>query len=619
MKLIVLLLLSCLTSNASNYFIDYATGSDTNSGTSTNAPRKTCRDNLVPGDTVTFKGGVVYWGNITACSGVSYFGTSVWGSGKAILDGSTLITNPWIRCTNAIDCGGSTNWSKIWRNTIPTGISNCLPTMLWNGTNLCQWSQEPDPTDKIFWEVLSEWRPVQPTNISTTWIRDKTYLTQTNGYYNECFTAVWVTGNSTVVCPITNYVQASNTIRFANSTPTYTDRNGYYALINHPQFIDTQGEWAVRTSQNRIYLWPIGNGNPNTNQIAIARRGCAFQGFAHDVKITGFEARGYYQPPNENGYSGQFAAIGNSDWITHNVTVTSNNLYFFKSFNSGPIIDIERGSNAIVSHNSIHDSLISRGMLVNGSRGAQITNNLIYRINGTGIYFNAATNGLLHGNTVKEVIGIHGNGISVYGNSTNVIISANTVSNCTSLLTYEQSANLTFRNNIIDANGKDYRISEWGGTWGPIRWYNNTLANNPNGTIFMFSGTNPSNYVIQNNLISGGGKTNQSYNIYTALAWFQEPIYGWHFGPGESVQDPTNVYTSPFTHNWHLKTGSPASVAGTNLNHLFTTDLNGKPRGDYWDIGAYQDTPATYGLTLRMTWNLPYNWHSNPPIVKTFP
>lgn len=582
-----------LNSVASSYYVDFVGGSDSANGTSTINPFKHCPGdanysggtNLQSGDTVTFKGGSVYRGNITVQTGVNYIGTSAWGSGKAILDGSTVIGTQWTQCTNAADAIGNPNWSNIWWTTIPAGISNCLPTMISNGTNLCQWSQEPDPSDKIFWEVLSEWRAVHQTNISITWIHDSANLTQTNGYYDQCYAAIWVTGNATVVVPITNYFQSSNTVWVANPTAPYNDRTNYYSVINHPQFIDVSGEWAVRTNHNRIYLWPIGSSNPNNQEISIARRGNALSGFVHDVTVNGFEARGYYQQPDDIGYSGQFCAIGNSDWITHNVTVTSNEIYLNKSFNSGPTIDVQRGSNALVSWNYIHDNLISRGMLLNGTRWSRVSNNTLHRNNGTGIYFNTSTNGSVNNNRVLDNIGIHGNGISVYY-STNVSVYANVVSNCTSMLTTEGSADITYYNNLFDAAGNDYRVNEWGGMFGPVRWFNNTFVGNTTGNALNFAGSATS-YIVQNNIIDGGGSTNNhTHNIYTALAWWQDAFYGWSLGTGESVRAASSVFVNPSAHDWRLKFGSPAIGSGTNLNNYFTTDIVGGIRTT-WDIGAY--------------------------------
>lgn len=89
---------------AATYYIDYTGGADTNNGTSTSTPFKHCPgdDNatstslattLSGGDTIVFKGGVVYQGRVdldwsgSAGSVITYDGNSAgtWGTGKAIL------------------------------------------------------------------------------------------------------------------------------------------------------------------------------------------------------------------------------------------------------------------------------------------------------------------------------------------------------------------------------------------------------------------------------------------------------------------------------------------------------------------------------------------------------
>ena len=93
---------------ASNiYYIDYATGADSNNGTSTSTPLKHCPGDpnyspsgpapttLLAGDTVIFKGGISYLSfpvcNWSGSSGnlITYDGNSAgtWGTGKAIIDG----------------------------------------------------------------------------------------------------------------------------------------------------------------------------------------------------------------------------------------------------------------------------------------------------------------------------------------------------------------------------------------------------------------------------------------------------------------------------------------------------------------------------------------------------
>lgn len=100
---ILLGLLGAGTTNAATYFVDYANGDDTATGTATDAPWQhspgdsaatgiPATKTLASGDVVNFKGGVVYLltsksTGIMAVSGVTYDGAA-WGSGKAIMTDS---------------------------------------------------------------------------------------------------------------------------------------------------------------------------------------------------------------------------------------------------------------------------------------------------------------------------------------------------------------------------------------------------------------------------------------------------------------------------------------------------------------------------------------------------
>ena len=105
------------TTNGPTYYVDFASGNDGNSGTSTTAPWKhapgdinatgAANITLHPGDTVVFKGGVVYQGTNTSQSGSravvapnnsgssgnpialisGHVHSSAWGTGRAVLDG----------------------------------------------------------------------------------------------------------------------------------------------------------------------------------------------------------------------------------------------------------------------------------------------------------------------------------------------------------------------------------------------------------------------------------------------------------------------------------------------------------------------------------------------------
>ncbi len=121
------------------YYIDYATGLDTNRGTDTNpgGPWKHCPGDpiaagnagatiLLPGDTIIFRGGITYYGAIvcywpgTSGNVITYDGNSAetWGSGRAVIDppanyffninGQNYITIKYLEMTGS---SHTTNWN----------------------------------------------------------------------------------------------------------------------------------------------------------------------------------------------------------------------------------------------------------------------------------------------------------------------------------------------------------------------------------------------------------------------------------------------------------------------------------------------------------------------------
>jgi hypothetical protein len=115
-------------SQAATYYVDFDFGNDSNAGTSTASSWKHApgdpnatgnpankgylTDPLQPGDTVLFKGGVIYKGTMSIdgrwLNGIQgkplvYKGDG-WGSEKAVLDGSLSVTGPWTKCPSASAC-----------------------------------------------------------------------------------------------------------------------------------------------------------------------------------------------------------------------------------------------------------------------------------------------------------------------------------------------------------------------------------------------------------------------------------------------------------------------------------------------------------------------------------
>lgn len=101
---------------------------------------------------------------------------------------------------------------------------------------------------------------------------------------------------------------------------------------------------------------------------------------------------------------------------------------------------------------------------------------------------------------------------------------------------------------------------------------------------FYLIGDTVTNVVTDHNLVIGVGA-----GTVKDPAKFTDPH-------GLRGVDPLFVdVTADGPEGWRLRTGSPAIGAGTNLNHLFTTDFGGNLRRDSWDIGAWQGAALPSG------------------------
>ncbi len=152
---------------ATTYYVDFEGGDDGASGTSPGqafrhapgdpqAGGAVAEVELQPGDTVIFRGGVVYRGRLVVSQSgepgrlITIDGNTdgTFGEGRAILDGSEPITG-WRRCTSPEDAGGNPDWDGIFYADIPGPVD-------WRNINLTAAdrrmpvAQDPKPSDPFF-------------------------------------------------------------------------------------------------------------------------------------------------------------------------------------------------------------------------------------------------------------------------------------------------------------------------------------------------------------------------------------------------------------------------------------------------------------------------------------
>jgi len=177
----IALLIACASAQATTYYVDFHGGSDAGPGTSAGQAFQHCPGDrqaadvaaateLAPGDTVLFKGGVVYRGSIEARQSgapgrpIIYDGNTAgtFGRGRAIIDGSEPLTG-WKRCASAADCGGNPNWRSIYYTDAPEG-TNPFWSNLAQGGRLLAVAQDPNLDDPFYEDDLSCFQPITPPN-----------------------------------------------------------------------------------------------------------------------------------------------------------------------------------------------------------------------------------------------------------------------------------------------------------------------------------------------------------------------------------------------------------------------------------------------------------------------
>jgi len=613
---------------AATYYVDFDGGNNSAAGTSTGAAWKHCpgdpnatgtadSTSLVAGDTVIFKGGIIYRGTVTitwsgtAASPIVFDGNTAgsWGTGRAIMDGSDLFSPTWTPCADAADCGGNTNFASIFYTTVPSGVSNGWPHLLYNGTNQTHTAQHPNPTNRFLWDINTAWTTMTPSQVGPTSVTDTAVFTNSSASaWDEAWLGIWAYGNSMELVRLTNFITATDTVQFTPIIDPYTDRDSYYSIFNHVQVIDQAGEHCVSTNSNRLYLWPPNSIHPSNYVWSVGQSRDGFNAISrHNVTVVGFTIQGIYSEVNASG--GSEYGVPLQFTSSTNALLLNNDIRFVKNMDRDQMISTSR-DRCIISSNSI-TRCYAAGIRV-GFQSPVVISNYIKEITGTAIYFTAVTNGVCSSNVIDTVLGTHANGMSHYQQCNSNMVSFNRIRNCFTPITLENGRNWRYIANLVDAVGQDQRINTWSGTVGTNYWIGNTLVNNSVGRILNIGVGGGAQQVISfNNIICGGGNgsTNEFRynNIYTDRNWWQNSGDGWELGTNEVDSTEADLFASSTTGDWRLKAGSVAIDTGTNGSPFYTTDIDGQIISGSYDIGAfgYQATlPAFNSSVLNGTMTL---------------
>lgn len=518
------ILLASLQLGAATYFIDFEGGDDTSDGLSIDSAWQHCPGDenatgqpgaieLAPGDEVIFKGGVRYEGSIsvefdgTEEQPIHYRGNTWPGleDTHAIIDGARFIGG-WQQCETAAEAFDNPNYANIYYTYLPVEVSplnaNLHEADESSGEEDFLWlAQNPNLSDPFFWDNYLEYLPVTNENLSRTTITAPDVFNQSDpDHWSGSHLAIWVNPNQVVIREIDSFDPETDTVQFEElgDYAIYPDeRDQYFSIYNSPHALDQPGEYFVQTTPEpdgtyKAYLWPHSSVDLDTRISASVRKFGIDLGSHDYIAVEGFFITKMAGASNREGI-GIGQVTGSSGATGH--TIRDNVITHLRNTGNGyGGIYIAGNTGSLIENNTVSHCPRTAGIFCNGGSDLMIRGNRIIKVGRTNIRLYTCENAQVIGNEIRENHGNHANGITIYIASRNILVANNDIRNSGTPITFQDSGNLYFINNLVDASGLVANVNEWGltnrGPWatGEIVFLHNTFINNSNHTALSIGG-----------------------------------------------------------------------------------------------------------------------------------
>lgn len=511
------------------YFVDYERGNDAATGTTPAAAwrhspgdpaasGRAASAQLVPGDTIRFKGGVAYRGTIVAkfdgskTQPITYTGAG-FGDAPAIIDGAdpVISTQP---CPSSSACGEASQWQKLSLVTFRLPATAFIK--LFDDSGPLAEAQFPAPKDPFFADDVQDYL-VSPlsdkTLIEAGQLRAPELARQLGGRAAGTL-SIWVAGNLVARRAVTGV--NGQIISFEpGNLRLHDDRPGRYALMGVASAVSAPGQYAV-IAPGRAVVWPRSKG---PLLVGSGRRGFNLGGQG-GITISGFL---FTRQTGAAGAAGEGLPIERTGRYASDISIIGNRFSGMALWSGQGVISLRNVDTAMVRGNIIE--LIERGsgVRVGGNiRKLSVIGNRIDRLGRTGIAFFGVAEGVIADNVITDLRGIHGNGISLYLNNRGVRVSNNNVTGTTRPMTFHGDKSTEAPGDhdfVIDHNvfiataGGQAALTSWGLSTRGVSIKNNVLIGPKLGVLL--NGTD-GGVVVQNNYLSG---------LITNAARGQEP--GW--------------------------------------------------------------------------------------------
>ncbi len=335
------------------YYIDGASGNDSNNGTSTASAWKTLTklsnsmSSITPGTMICIKRGSIYRGSLTiSVSGSSSLPILVdaYGPGSApVISGLDAVTGSW-----------TVHSGNIYKTTIATGLS---PKQLQVGGAQQKLARHPN----------SGWLTTDDKTATT--VVDSWIGTQTAGSLVGANLVVrgnpWAWG----AAPVTGHSGSTVTIASPGLATFIGTQAGWaYGLENKLSFLDSAGEWYYNSTTGELYLWAPGNANPNSLSVEVAVR-------ANGILLGYGRSNIHFKNLVFEGYSGAITQEGNQKRMLYENLEMRNSVRAF-------LLWTEENSVAdgnIIRNNYVHD-IFQDAVALFGGNGHTFEGNVVRNV-----------------------------------------------------------------------------------------------------------------------------------------------------------------------------------------------------------------------------------------------
>lgn len=425
------------------YFVDYENGDDTADGMGPGtawrhapgdpmASGRAARSDLRPGDEVRFKGGVRYSGEIRVpASGEKgrpiVFAGAGFGEGRAIIEGADPVRSI-TPCQSRRLCADSENWKQLAIATLARTDDRFA--ILFDEQGMLSEARlprvepgdNPDDVKKFFEIPLSEKAAVEKGQLrAAALIRH--YGARLSGHL-----LIWTYGNQIARRPIIGV--AGDVILFpADGLKLYPDRPGRYAIIGLPAAIAGPREFAW-IAPDRALVFP--DARSRWLRQGSGRRGFDIGGNSH-VVIRDFLFE------HQSGWAGspfQGVAIFQRTGTARNLVVHNNIIRNGALWNGAGVITIRGVEGGAITDNAITGIDRGSGIRASGSRGIVVSGNQIAAVGRTAIAFLGVADSRISGNRISDIVGVHGNGVSLYLDNRNIEVTDNRIVQSTRPITF---------------------------------------------------------------------------------------------------------------------------------------------------------------------------------------